>query len=100
MIRAKRAGTWFGLTRVQRGLYSLALRLDIRLESHDLLKAMVSVLKSLWETCDSAGMALVRAMRTAWAFSEAAVSWGNERAKEWRREPSYIKFLSLAYEST
>jgi hypothetical protein len=99
MIRAKRAGTWFGLSRVQRGLYSLALRLDIRLESHDLLKAMVSVLKSLWETCDRAGMALVRAMRTAWAFSEAAVSWGNERAKEWRRDPSYIKYLSLTAQS-
>ena len=32
-------------------------------------------------------------MRLAWAFSEAAVSWGNEAAKEWRSEANYALFL-------
>ncbi len=47
MIRAKRAGTWFGLGKVQRSLYSLAMRLDVKLQSPELLKALVSVLRSL-----------------------------------------------------
>ena len=94
MAKAKRAGTWFGLSRAQRGMYSLAMRLDIKLESADLLRALVSVLKTLWETCDKAGVAFVRGMRLAWAFSEAAVAWGNTDAREWRNNRTYIGFLA------
>jgi len=99
MIKAKRAGTWFGLDRVKRGLYSLAMRLDVKLESHELLKALVSVLKCLKETCDRAGMAFMRAMRLAWAISEAAVRWGNAGAKEWRNDQNFVKFLAISLEA-
>ena len=98
MIRAKRAGTWFGLDRVKRGLYSLAMRLDLKLESHELLRALVSVLKCLRETCDRAGVAFVRALRLAWAISEAAVGWGNAKARDWRNDQTYIRFLAVSLE--
>ena len=42
---------------------------------------------------DSAYAALMDGMRLAWAFSEAAVSWGNESAKAWRSDASYASFL-------
>lgn len=99
MIRAKRAGTWFRLGRMQRGLYSLAMRLDVKFESHELLKALVSVLKRLKETCDRAGMAFMRAMRLAWAISEAAVGWGNAGAREWRNDQDFVKFLAISPEA-
>ena len=98
MIRAKRAGTWWRLPGRERGLYSLALRLDVKLQSHELLKALVSVLKSLRETCDRGYMALMRAMKVAWAFSEFAVKAGNAGAKEWRNDRLYIEFLKLGLE--
>ena len=100
MIRAKRAGTWFRLPRMQRMLYSLAMRLEVKLQSHELLRALVSVLKELRETCDSTGAAFVRAMREAWAISEAAVCWGNQAAREWRNNLDYIRFLAMDVKDT
>jgi hypothetical protein len=98
MIRAKRAGTWFGLGKIQRSLYGLAMRLDVKLQSPELLRALVSILKALRQTCDSAGAAFVRAMRLAWAISEAAVAWGNAKAREWRNDQGYIRFLAATLE--
>jgi hypothetical protein len=95
MIRAKRAGTWFRLGKMQRSLYSLAMRLEVKLQSPELLKALVSVLKCLKETCDRAGAAFVRAARLAWAISDAAVAWGNAKAREWRNDLNYVRFLSI-----
>jgi len=95
MTRAKRAGTWFRLCRRERAMYGLALRLDVKFRSYDLLKALVSVLKNLRDSCDGGYVALMRGTRLAWSFSEAAVSWGNERAREWRDDRAYIRFLAV-----
>jgi hypothetical protein len=98
MIRAKRAGTWFGLTKMQRSLYGLAMRLEVKLQSQELLKALVSILKCLRETCDRGGAAFVRAMSLAWAISEAAVRWGNAKAREWRNDLGFVRFLAISSE--
>jgi hypothetical protein len=97
MVKAKRAGSWFRLSRRERGLYTLALRLEVKFQSHDLLKALVSVLKSLRDTCDRGYIGLMRAMRVAWAFSEAAVAWGNLGARQWRSDMRYIRFLAIKW---
>ena len=94
MNKARRAGTWFKLPKMQRGLYGLAMRLEVKLQSPELLKALVSVLKALRQTCDRAGVAFVSAIRLAWAYSEAAVGWGNVKAHEWRNDGNYIRFLA------
>ena len=95
MIRAKRNGMWFGLPRRERGLFELAMRLKVKLQSFDLLRALVSVLKDLKETCDRGGMAFVKAARLVRAISEAAASWGNAQAREWRNDLNYIRFLAI-----
>lgn len=95
MNRAKRAGAWFRLSRLERGLYTLALRLEVKFESRELLKALVSILKTLRESSDQGYIALSEAMRLAWAFSEAAVSAGNISAREWRSDRTYIRFLAM-----
>jgi len=79
-------------------MYELAMRLDVKLQSHDLLKALVSVLRSLRDRCDRGFMALVRATKIAWAFSEAAVKAGHREAKEWRHDRDYIRFLAITLE--
>jgi hypothetical protein len=94
MTRAKRAGTWFGLSRVQTGLHGLAMRLPLKLRSPELLRALVSVLKCLSESCERAGAAFITAVRLAWVFSAAAVEWGNTAANAWRSDISYARYLS------
>ena len=81
------------LGRVERGVYSLAVRLDVKLESAMLLRALVGALKKLKEMGDRAYAVLMEGMRLAWAFSEAAASWGNEAAKAWRSDANYALFL-------
>ena len=98
MIRAKRAGTWFRLPKMQRGLYGLAMRLDVKLQSPELLKALISVLRSLRERFDGGYRLLMKAMGIAWAFSDAAVKGGNEGAREWRHDWNYIRFLARTLE--
>jgi hypothetical protein len=79
-------------------MFELAMRLDVKLQSHDLLKALVSVLRNLRERFDQGFGALMRATRIAWAFSEAAVRAGNEAAKGWRSDLGYIRFLAIVSE--
>ena len=98
MIRAKRAGTWFRLLRRERKMFELAMRLNVKLQSHDLLRALVSVLKDLRETCDRAGVAFVRALRQAWAISDSAVQWGNAEARKWRNDLNFVRFLAIDLE--
>ncbi len=95
MIRAKRAGSWFRLSKQLRGMYELTMKLDVQLQSHDLLKALMAVLKTLKQDFDLAGGAFFRAMKVAWAFSEAAFRAGNAEARKWRNETKYIRFLAL-----
>ena len=76
-------------------MFELAMRLDVKLQSHDLLKALVAVLKNLRQTCDGAGIAFVKAVRLAWAISEAAEGWGNAKAREWRNDLDYVRFLGM-----
>jgi len=96
MIRAKRGGGWFRIPKRERSMYSLAMRLEVKFQSRDLLRALVSVLKHLKEACDAGYIALTKGIRIAWAFSNAAVSWGNEDARKWRGDRNYIRFLALS----
>jgi hypothetical protein len=52
MMRARRRGYWFGLSKLERSLYSLALRVQVSFKSVRLLKALVSILRKLKEMGD------------------------------------------------
>jgi hypothetical protein len=93
MILAKRRGSWFRLGRVERSVYALALRVEAKFESAALLRAMVSALKKMKEGGGTLLSRYLAGVKAAWAFSEAAVSWGNPAAKEWRHDPGYIEYL-------
>ncbi|MDG6900523.1 MAG: hypothetical protein JRM80_00980 [Nitrososphaerota archaeon] len=99
MFAAKRNGSWFRLGRVERSLYGLAMRLDVKLESAMLLRALVGALKKMKEAGDRAYAAIMDGMRLAWAFSSAAVSWGNDAAKGWRNDLDYAWYLGSQTQS-
>lgn len=97
MMRARRKGYWFGLSRMERSLYSLALRLQVTLRSIDLIRALVSILRKLKEMGDEGFARLIQGARLAWTYSEVAVAWGNPAARPWRNERNYIIFLGQAF---
>jgi hypothetical protein len=94
---AKRRGAWFSLDRKERGILSLAIRLDVKFSSIELLRAITSVLKKLEEHGDTLYSRIQRGIKLAWAFSEAAVTWGNASAKEWRHDRTYADYLGRIF---
>ncbi len=97
VISAKRRGAWFSLDRVERGILSLALRLEVKFSSMDLLRAITSVLKKLEEYGDTLYSILQRGVKLAWAFSEFAVASGNASAREWRWDRAYAEYLGRGF---
>ena len=97
MRKARRSGHWFRLSRTERGFFSLATRLQIEYRSYALMRAMVAVLKKLKELGDRAYSRLMHGMKLAWAFSEAAVRWGNSQARPWRNDRNYAQFLGSLF---
>ncbi|MDA4118269.1 MAG: hypothetical protein OK455_07990 [Thaumarchaeota archaeon] len=95
MLRSKRRGTWFKLSRPERSIWSLALRLRVKFRSPDLMRALVSIAKKLEGFGRTLHSRFTRGMTLAWAFSEAAVSWGYTEARTWRNDLGYIEFLGL-----
>ena len=91
---AKRRGSWFSLNGVERGILSLATRLEVKFSSVDLLRAISSVLRKLEEYGDSAYGMLRAGARLALAFSERAVAWGNASAHGWRHDRNYVEYLA------
>ena len=97
MLASKRSRTWFRLTRRERSIVTLSLRLKIKLQSLDLLRALVSVLKKMKESGNTLYAWLTRGVALAWAFSDAATSWGNKEAQSWRYDRGYIFFLGKMF---
>ena len=93
MTMSKRRGGWFRLEKRERSMFSLALRLKASFRGHDLLKAMVGVLKKLMEVSDAVCSRLTRGVRLAWAFSAYAVECGSPHAKAWRNDLEYARYL-------
>jgi hypothetical protein len=93
MLLSKRRGGWFRLEKRERSMFSLALRLNASFKGYQLLKAMVSILKKLRAASDRVYGRLLKGLQVAWAFSTFAVEWGNPRAKEWRNDLEYSKYL-------
>jgi hypothetical protein len=90
---SKRQGTWFRLNVQERSIINLALSLKVSFKSLELMRAIVSVMKRLQQVGSESFSQLLRGSKLAWAFSEAAVGWGNPAAKSWRSDVKYIDFL-------
>jgi hypothetical protein len=90
---AKRRGAWFSLDRKEKGILSLAIRLEVKFSSIDLLRAITSILKKLEARGDTLYARMHEGIRLAWAFSEFAVSAGNQSAREWRHDLSFADYL-------
>jgi hypothetical protein len=94
---SKRRGAWFSLDRKEKGILSLAIRLEVKFSSIELLRAITSVLKKLAEFGDTLYSRMQRGIQLAWVFSQFAVASGNASAKEWRHDRGYAEYLGKVF---
>ena len=96
---SKRRGAWFSLDKREKSIVYLSLRLNVKFESLQLLRALASILKKLEQQGETLHAWLIRGTKLAWAFSEFAVSSGNKGAKAWRNDKDYALFLGKSLSS-
>ena len=90
---SKRRGAWFSLDKREKSIVYLSVKLNVKFESLQLLRALASIMKKLEQQGETLHAWLIRGTKLAWAFSEFAVSCGNKGAKVWRNDRDYALFL-------
>jgi len=104
-IRAKamRFGVWFKvLSRAERALIDLTVRIVERVRSSVLAKALASVVKKLLDAMESRVVSLMRTVGRDLArkVSELALRWGNSEASKWAEDPGFIQYLTITEMNT
>jgi hypothetical protein len=97
IVTSKRRGAWFSLDKCEKSIVYLAIRLDVKFTSLDLLRSLTSIMKKLEQHGETVYAWMQRGTRLAWAFSEFAVSAGNKSAAAWRNDKSYSLFLGKVF---
>jgi hypothetical protein len=93
IVTSKRRGAWFSLDRREKSILYLSLKLNVKFESLELLRALASIMKKLERYGDTVSAWFQRGTKLAWAFSEFAVGCGNKSAASWRNDRSYVVYL-------
>jgi len=101
--RALRRGVWFrGLTRAERAVVDLTIRVVERVRSLLLEKVLISVVKKLLDAMEGEAARLMRTVGRSIArrLSGVARGWGNQSAAGWAEEPGFIRYLSIMHMNT
>jgi len=97
-VKARRRGVWFRiLSRVERGLIDLSIKVVEKVHSLVLARSLISVVEKLLEAMESE---VARVMRTvgrslAQKLSEIAQGWGNEAARLWAGDLGFVQYLAV-----
>jgi hypothetical protein len=97
-LKAIRAGVWFrALSRIDRVLVDLTIRVAQTIRSVSLAKCILSVTRKLEGLLESK---LVRAMREigfplACKLSLFAQKWGNRDAQDWTKDMGFVRYLAV-----
>lgn len=97
MIRAKRRGIWFKLSSLERSIFTLSIRLNVKIKSLQLIRALASILKKLRLLENQLHALISKGWATAWAFSSFAVRNGYEQASLWRNDKNYAIYLAVIF---
>ncbi|MFQ6127105.1 MAG: hypothetical protein ACE5R6_21220 [Candidatus Heimdallarchaeota archaeon] len=101
--RALRRGVWFSaLTKGERAMMDLTIRVVERVRSHLLAKVLTSVVKKLMDAMEGGVARLMRTVGRSLArrLSGIARAWGNKSAVRWAEEPGFIQYLSIMHMNT
>jgi hypothetical protein len=99
-LRAIRAGVWFrALPRIDRVLVDLTIRVASTVRSVTLAKNILAVTRKLEGFLESSLLRAFRevGLRLAQKLGSLAQKWGNNSAKNWASDTSFIQFLAVMY---
>jgi hypothetical protein len=97
-LKAIRAGVWFrALSRIDRVLVDLTIRVAQTIRSPSLAKCILSVTRKLEGLLESK---LARAMKEigfplACKLSLFAQKWGNRDAQDWTKDMGFVRYLAV-----
>jgi len=97
-VKARRRGIWFRmLSRVERGLIDLSIKVVEKVRSLVLARSLTSIVEKLLEAMESKVTRLMRTVgrQLAQKLSEIAQSWGNKSTKLWPNDPRFIQYLTV-----
>jgi len=99
-LKAKRAGIWYkALSRLDRALVDLTIKVVDRVLSLGLAKALLAVAKKIEEALESKISKAIRmvGLPLAYKLGLIAKKWGNPYAKSWKSDLSFARFLAIMY---
>ena len=97
-MMAIRRGVWFKvLSRLERGLIDLSLKVTDEIRSKILARAICLIVKKLFEAFESKVRLLMRKIGVPLAekISHIGQKWGNKTAHEWASNLGFIQYLTL-----
>jgi len=97
-VKARRRGVWFRmLSRVERGLIDLSIRVVEKVRSLVLARSLISVVEKLLEAMESEVTRLMRTVGRSLAqkLSEIAQGWGNKSARLWAGDLGFVQYLAV-----
>lgn len=95
---AVRRGVWFRvLSRLDRGLVDLTLRMLHSIRSRTLATTLWSIMQRLVEALEGKVSCMMRRIGGPLAekMSLIAQGWGNKSAREWAKDPGFIRYLTI-----
>lgn len=97
-VRALRRGIWFRvLSRVERGLMDLAIKVVERVRSLVLARSLINVIEKLVGSMESEVARLMKTVGRSLAekLGEIAYGWGNKTARLWAVDLSFVQYLAV-----
>jgi hypothetical protein len=97
---ALRRGVWFrALSRVERGVLDLTVKVVDEIRSAKLAKVVVAILDKLVRVMESAVDRMVRVVGLSQAqkVSDLALGWGNRSACSWARDAGFARYLAVMH---
>ena len=97
-VKALRRGLWFRvLSRVERGLIDLAIKVVEKVRSLVLARSLIGIVEKLLNAMESEVKRLMRTvgLPLAQKLGEIAQGWGNKSAPLWAADLGFVQYLAI-----
>ena len=95
VVKAKRTGIWWTLSKVEQGILSLSSKLEIRFKSMSLLRAIVGIIRRIFQLTSFTQKHYLLGLNLAYRMVKYAVSVGYAQAKGWLKDRAYIVWWGM-----
>lgn len=90
IVKAKRFKIWYTLNKIEKGILELTTKLDIKLTSIKLLRAIVKITKEIEEKISFTYQNYILGLKTAYNVVKFIVEKGYREAKDWIKDKNFI----------